>query len=105
MTQAWAIGFTILERSKGLIYSDYYKRIKPALDGKCAVIFTDTDSLCLRITAGLTQDEILDRLKDVLDFSNFPKEHVRYSTERQNKLQYWKDEMCGCKFIIQYMAN
>ena len=40
--QAWAIGFTILERSKDIIYSAYYKKIRPALDNKCSVIFTDT---------------------------------------------------------------
>lgn len=94
-SQAWGIGFTILERSKGLIYSDYYKKIKPALNGKCSVIFTDTDSLCLRINAGLTPEIILDRLADVLDFSNYPKTHERFSTDRQNKLGFWKDEMCG----------
>ena len=99
MSQAWAIGFTILERSKGLIYSDYYERIKPALGEKCAVLFTDTDSLCLRVTGKLTKDQVLDKLADVMDYSNYPKDHPRYSQARQNQLRYWKDEMKGSNLV------
>jgi hypothetical protein len=95
MRQAWAIGFTILERSKSLVYSDYYKRIKPALNNQCAVIFSDTDSLLLRINPEFSKDDVLDRLHNIMDFSNYPPNHPRYSTLRQNQLRFWKDEMKG----------
>jgi hypothetical protein len=87
--------FSILERSKGLIYDDYYNRIKPALDGRCAAIFTDTDSLCLRVTANISMDEVLDRLEPLMDNSNYPKSHPRYNGTRKNQLKLWKDELCG----------
>jgi hypothetical protein len=101
MSQAWTIGFTILERSKGLIYSDFYKRIRPALgDHKnCSVLFTDTDSLCLCIKSHLTKDQVLEKLDAVMDYSNYPKDHPRYSPVRANQLGFWKDEMQGSDLI------
>lgn len=99
MTQAWAIGFTILERSKGLIYSDYYKRIKPALENHCSVLFTDTDSLCLQISPKFSTEDVLARLGEVMDFSNYPKDHPLYNATRQNQLGFWKDEMKGAELV------
>ena len=43
MRQLWMIGFTILDRSKELIFDHYYNKIVPALDGEVTVGFTDTD--------------------------------------------------------------
>ena len=95
MSQAWAIGFTILERSKGLIYNDYYNRIRPALNNNCSVVLTDTDSLCLRVVSEWTKDEVLDKLSDLMDYSNYEKSHRRYSTDRANRPKFWKDELKG----------
>ena len=99
MNQAWAIGFTILERSKSIIYSDFYKRILPALGPGCTAIFTDTDSLCLRIQGNETMSQVLDKLAGVMDYSNYDKSHPRYSVARANQLGYWKDEMRGSAIL------
>jgi hypothetical protein len=99
MRQAWAIGFTILDRSKELVYRHYYKHILPALDGKCSVVFTDTDSLCLNITANLTIDEVLERLQPLMDYSNYPSTHPRFCPTRKNQLGYWKDENMGSTMV------
>jgi hypothetical protein len=104
MTQAFAIGFTILERSKGLIFSDYYNKILPALDYQCTSVFTDTDSLCLRVTAPLSWEEIMDKLESVMDFSNYPKAHLRHSTAHTNAPGYWKDEMKGSVDILEWVG-
>lgn len=95
MRQAWAIGVTILERSKGLVYDHYYNRIKPALDGEVSVAMTDTDSLLLMYTGTLDRDGIYDRLRPLLDLSNFPSDHPRHDASRMNQLTFWKDEMKG----------
>jgi uncharacterized protein YeeX (DUF496 family) len=95
MKQAWAIGFTILERSKGLVYNHYYNFIAPALDNRCSVLMTDTDSLALRITTSLDKMQVMEKLKPIMDFSNYPKDHPLYSSARQNQLGYWKDELRG----------
>jgi hypothetical protein len=95
MDQAWAIGFTILERSKEMIFDHYYNIIRPALDNNCSVVFTDTDSLCLRVVAPLSKEQVLDRLEPVMDYSNYDKSHPRYDTSRANRPKYWKDELSG----------
>jgi hypothetical protein len=95
MKQAWGIGFSILERSKWLVYHHYYNIIKPALDNRCSVIFTDTDSLALRIATNLDMNGILDRLSSIMDYSNYPPTHPRFNLDRKNKLFFWKDECLG----------
>lgn len=95
MIQAWAIGFSILELSKALIYEHYYKIIKPALGNKCAVLFSDTDSLCLQIRTKLDMYEVMKHLSHIMDFSNYPKDHPLYDDTRKNQLLYWKDELAS----------
>ena len=95
MRQSWGIGFTILERSKGLIYDHYYNKICPALDFKCLVIFTDTDSLCILVYNGMVKEEIFKLLRHIMDFSNYDKNHPMYNSSRRNRLGFWKDELKG----------
>ena len=98
MTQAIGIGFSILERSKALVFSDYYEKILPALDYKCNVLFTDTDSVCLEVR-GLMHEDVVNRLSFMLDFSNYPKNHPLYNDRCRNQLGFWKDETKGKKII------
>lgn len=97
MKQAWAIGFTILERSKELIYDHYYNIISPLLGRRLTVAMTDTDSLILVIASNMSWDEIYEALSPIMDFSNFPTDHLRYDPSRMNLLEFWKDEMKGCE--------
>jgi hypothetical protein len=94
MKQAWAVGFTILERSKWLIFDHYYNVIRPALNNRVEVSFTDTDSLNLCV-GGMNRGEALDKLHMLMDYSNYDAEHPRFNTTRQNQLGYWKDELKG----------
>ena len=95
MRQSWAIGFSILERSKYVIFDHYYNIIKPALGNKVSVMFTDTDSLCMRIKTKLTMQSVMKRLKKIMDHSNYPKDHPLYDPTRKNQLNFWKDELSG----------
>lgn len=54
-----------------------------------------TDSLLLIYTGPLTKIEVYEKLKDILDFSNFQKDHPLYDASRMNKLGFWKDECKG----------
>jgi hypothetical protein len=93
MEQAWAIGFTVLEMSKYFVYDQYYNVIKPSLDNRCQVLFTDTDSFCLQIVSPMTELEVFQRLEQVMDFSNYPENHPLFNPTRKNKLGFWKDEL------------
>lgn len=46
-------------------------------------------------TGELKKEEVYDALKDVLDLSNFSKDHKLYDASRMNELGYWKDEAKG----------
>ena len=94
MDKPIAIGFTILERAKLLMYELYYSKIKPKFAfTRC--LYTDTDSLLLFVKKfekdyGRDSFEII---KDLMDFSNYPSSHQLYSCERKNQLGFIKNEL------------
>ena len=90
LNKAYAIGFTILERSRQFMYSQFYKHIKPKFD-EATVCMTDTDSFVLKvITDGKSPP--LQKLNELIDYSNYPKDHAHYDVSRKNALGYFKDE-------------
>jgi hypothetical protein len=97
LNKAYAVGFTILERSKEFMYNQFYNEIRPRL-GKCEVLFTDTDSFCICVET-LKRTDNLEKLKDILDFSNYDSAHPSYCDVNKNALGFFKDEMKGA--VIQ----
>jgi hypothetical protein len=95
LDKAYAIGFTILERSKEFMYDQYYNVIKPLL-GNAEVLFSDTDSFCIAVTSQRKQNN-LEKLNPIMDYSNYPKHHAQFSDCRRNQLGLFKDELCGEK--------
>ncbi|GBN08935.1 hypothetical protein AVEN_174617-1 [Araneus ventricosus] len=84
----------MLELSKVLMYDFHYNVIMKKYGDKARLLFTDTDSLCYEITTGdLNKD--LERMKNYLDFSDYPKDHPLYSDENKKKIGYFKDELNG----------
>jgi len=52
-----AVGFSILELRKLLMYTFYYDHLKAKYGNRCTLLFTDTDSLCCHIqTPNLYED-------------------------------------------------
>ena len=95
LNKAFPIGFTILEKSKHFMYQQYYDVIKPAVE-KCEVIMSDTDSLVLAIESSEKRSN-LEKIKEIIDFSNYPPDHKYYDEKNKNKLGFWKDELQGKK--------
>lgn len=93
MDKAYAVGFTILERSKQFMYDQYYNQIKPRL-GDVEVCFSDTDSFLIAVKTPKKTDNI-SKLADIMDFSNYPPSHPKHSTKNKNALGFFKDEMKG----------
>lgn len=92
LNRLYAVGFTILELSKNHMYTSYYDFIQPVLGKQnVSVVLTDTDSLVLH-TKNFSRNQVLDRLTPCLDFSNYPKDHPRFSTQNKAKPGYFKDE-------------
>lgn len=45
LRQCWAIGFTILDVAKAIVYDHFYNRIRPALGYRVTVAFSDTGEI------------------------------------------------------------
>jgi hypothetical protein len=99
LNKPYAVGFTILEKAKHFMYQQYYDVIKPNL-GNCEVLMSDTDSFLIAIHTDAETDN-LDKIKHIIDFSNYPKDNIKYNTKNENKLGFFKDEMKGSK-ITEY---
>ena len=88
------LGFSILELSKDTMIRAYYEQVLPRLPLNTRILFSDTDSLCLR-TSAPSLDFCLRKLEDIMDFSNYDPSHPLYSQSRKNQLGYFKDECKG----------
>ena len=92
MNQNWAVGFTILELSKQIMQSLFYKVIKPRFGGRASVLMSDTDSFILHLPCA-TPDEAVRKLRDVMDFSNYSPGHSLHNASRKNRLGLLKNEV------------
>lgn len=92
LDKLYSVGFSILELSKFHMYSIYYDHILENLGvDNVKLCLTDTDSVMLDIK-NYTRKEIWDRLEHIMDFSNYPKNHLLYSECRKKIPGYMKDE-------------
>ena len=95
LNRPYAVGFSILELSKNHMYKSWYGFIQRVLgENNVSVVLSDTDSLLLHVT-GKTRTETLDLLRPCMDFSNYPKNHHRYSEIRKGIPGFFKDESKG----------
>ncbi len=93
LNQCWAVGFSILEISKYIMQRLYYKEIVPRLgEGNVTIVMSDTDSFLLEVK-GWTVQEVMVKLKDVMDFSNLDKSNPLYDTSRSKAPGYLKNEV------------
>ena len=98
------VGYSILELSKMVMYSFYYKVLKsyyPEPDS-LRLLYSDTDSLLLSIeTSDLLGD--LKALEEVFDFSNLPSNHSLYDDSKRSKLFHFKEEF-GLLPILRFVS-
>jgi len=86
-----AVGFSILELSKLIMYEFYYGYLKTKYEDRCRLRFTDTDSLCCKIqTHNLYLD--MEQNAELFNTSNFAADHHLYSTANQRVLGKFKSE-------------
>jgi hypothetical protein len=76
------------------MFDAFYNVIRPKLiKADVQVLFSDTDSFCLKITSK-PQDklDVFEELRSICDFSNYPAGSPRFSKQHASKLGYWKSE-------------
>ena len=87
------VGATILELAKVHMYDFYYNKLKPMFK-EVKALYTDTDCFVLHIK----DDNIIQKLKqneNYFDFSDYPKDHILYSTKNKKVVGKFKDELNG----------
>ena len=94
-----AVGASILEISKNIMFRYYYEELVPVLgDQNLEMLYTDTDSLIISFrTKDLNADLV--RLSSKMDYSNFYPGHQRFSKENAAKLFHMKIELAAHKII------
>jgi len=86
-----AVGFTILELSKLIMYRFYYDHLKREYADRCTLLFTDTDSLCCHIKTENIHQDMSNNL-ELYDTSNFDRDHAQYSKTNRKVLGKFKSE-------------
>ena len=90
--QSWAVGFTVLELSKYVMSDLYYNYVQPRFDYNCSVCLSDTDSWVLAAPCQ-SSDQVVSRLSDIMDFSNYEVTHPLYNSSRKNVVGFLKNEV------------
>ena len=95
-------GMTILENRKILMSDFFYNHLKAKYGQKYELIYTDTDSLILKIQ---TEDVYKDMKEDswLYDTSNYPKDNLLYDDRNKKVLGKIKDE-CRRDVIKEVVA-
>ena len=106
ISQPIHVGFAVLEASKLQMAKFWYRTVLPTFQeenvdllysGEWAKLdrwelicqLLDTDSYYIEFT-GFSYEQVLDALQDHIDFSNFPTDHPRYSSDRKAEFGYVK---------------
>ena len=87
-------GFSILDISKVLMYSFHYHHMKVQYPGDhLKLLFTDTDSLAYAVKTENIYKDMDEHAIEKYDFSDYPFEHLLYSTLNKKSIGYFKDEL------------
>lgn len=85
-------GFTVLELAKLRMYQLYYSKFKEKYNEKCRLLYSDTDSLYLEIKAENVFHDLKYSLGNIMDLSNYPRDHFLYDNQNEGKLGVLKSE-------------
>ena len=95
-------GMTILDKSKILMYDFFYNHLKKQYGEKCELLYTDTDSLLLKIETEDVYKDIKEN-ESFYDTSEYPEEHPLFSEVNKKVLGKMKDECKGIP-ISEYVG-
>ena len=98
LNQSWAVGFAILEISKYIMQSLMYKAVKPCFGGRVSTLLSDTDSWILVLPSS-SSENAMTKLKDFMDFSNYPPDHHLFDSSVQNRTGFLKNELPGDEIL------
>ena len=88
------VGMSILDLSKHLMYDFYYNHLKKLYTHNIRLLYTDTDSLIVKVD---TEDIYADMAQNLDDYdtSNYPADHPLFSNTNKKVIGKYKDELGG----------
>ncbi|XP_033115278.1 uncharacterized protein LOC117115545 [Anneissia japonica] len=87
-------GAAVLDLSKLVMYEFYYDKLKPMYGDRVKLLYTDTDSMFLKITTEDVYADMRENL-DWFDTSNYDKDSMLYSEKNKKVPGKMKDELGG----------
>ena len=87
-----AIGQTLLDDSKIIMYKFFYEYLKPKYGEKVRMCYQDTDCYILEIETESIEEDFKDDL-DLFDTSNYPEDSILYSPDNKKVPGKMADEM------------
>ena len=96
------VGMAILDISKHLMYDFYYNTLKARYGENVRLLYTDTDSLIVKVD---TEDVYGDMKKNLDDYdtSNYSPGHPLYSDQNKKVIGKFKDELGG-KVMTEFIG-
>ena len=86
------IGFTVLELSKWLMYDKHYNYFKKYYGPNIELAYFDTDSYLYQVRTNDIIEDLGTVFKNIMDFSNFDKDHKYYDNSKAKVIGYLKSE-------------
>ncbi|EFX60182.1 hypothetical protein DAPPUDRAFT_344893, partial [Daphnia pulex] len=96
-----AIGFTILELSKHIMFDFWYNKMTKNSPCEFNLGMSDTDSFLFEVTKPKL---FWKSVEPYMDFSNYDKDHPKFSEGNKAKLGFFKDELCGGKKCVEFIG-
>ncbi|CAG9769955.1 unnamed protein product [Ceutorhynchus assimilis] len=97
------VGFAILDISKTIMYDFLYSYIKPKYGDKASLLYTDTDSLILKVDTDNFYDDMRENLNR-FDTSNYSQNNSHNLPVNQSILGKMKDEYAG-KIVWEFYGT
>ena len=97
----WAVGFAILELSKYIMTSIYYKVMQPTFGNSVSLCFSDTDSFAVIVPVESSR-VACEMLSPIMDFSNYATDDPLFNNSRKNCTGYIKNEVSQdeiCEYV------
>ena len=95
------VGFSVLELSKTVIYDFYYDYIKSKYGDNAILLYTDTDSMILKVETENFYCDIQENL-DYFDTSNYNENNIHNISKNISVLGRMKDEFAGKPILNFY---
>jgi len=95
-----AVGMTVLELSKHIMYNFFYNVL---LDDSYDIDlgFSDTDSFLFKTKK---TRPLRKKIKNYMDFSNYPTNHKLFTNKNKAKLGFFKDELGGKLSVSEFVG-